>query len=191
MATKSYRQIVNRKPDAEANDFYATDPKAAHDLLRLGVFRNIWEPACGEGHLAKVFDQYGYLGRATDLIDRGYGEQLDFLSYDGGLWKGDIVTNPPYKCATEFVLKALDVAGNNAKVAMLLPITFLETIDRYDRLFSSQPPAKIWVYSKRLTCAKDADFERYSKQSMKCYAWFVWWKGVVVRGYDSLIGWIR
>lgn len=185
-------QTVNRQVDAEPNDYYATDPRAAHDLLRLGVFRNIWEPACSGGHLAKVFDQYGCLGRATDLIDRGYGTQLDFLSYDGPQWNGDIVTNPPYKYATEFVLKALDICCEGRLVAMLLPITFLETIDRYDRLFSSQPPAKVWVYSKRLVCAKNGDFDNARKNnSMKCYAWFVWWKGVVIRGQDSLIGWIR
>lgn len=61
-------------------DYYATDPKAAHLLMEIERFSPvIWECACGEGHLAKVFEQYGYEVYATDLVNRGYGETLDFL----------------------------------------------------------------------------------------------------------------
>ncbi len=189
--TTNYRQVIARSSDAEPNDYYATDPRAAHDLLRIEpALENIWEPACGEGHLAKVFDQYGKLGRATDLVDRGYGETLDFLSYGGTAWDGDIVTNPPYKYAAEFVLKALDACGKNHKVIMLLPVTFLETADRYDRIFSRYPPARVFVYSKRLMCAKNGDFDNARKNnSMKCYAWFVWWKDLMTT--SPLMGWIR
>ena len=86
--------------EREPNDFYATDPKAAELLLEVEDFSPvIWEPACGEGHLSKVFEQAGYQVRSTDLIYRGYGEKqpLDFLSYDGKSFDGDIITNPPYK----------------------------------------------------------------------------------------------
>lgn len=178
MASKSYRQIVNRKQDAEAHDFYATDPHAALDVIRLEPsLKRIWEPACGEGHLCIVFDKLHKLARATDLVDRGYGEVLDFFKFNG-TWTGDIVTNPPYSLAMEFVLHALSVVDIGFHVVMLLPITFLESAVRYDNLFSRFPPARLWVYSKRITCAKNADFETYSKQSMKCYAWYVWTKGV-------------
>ena len=64
------------------HDYYATDPKAAELLLKAESFSpTIWEPACGEGHLAKVFEQAGHQVRSTDLIYRGYGEKqsLDFL----------------------------------------------------------------------------------------------------------------
>lgn len=67
--------------DREEYDYYATDPKAAELLLQVEPeLNNIWECACGEGHLAKVFDKYGKLGKASDLINRGYGEQEDFLN---------------------------------------------------------------------------------------------------------------
>ena len=60
--------------EREQNDFYATEPKAVELLLKLEKFSpNIWECACGAGHLARVLKMYGYNVKATDLIDRGYG----------------------------------------------------------------------------------------------------------------------
>ena len=67
--------------DRAENDYYATDPIAAELLLQVEPeLNNIWECACGEGHLAKVFEKYNKLGKASDLIDRGYGAQEDFLN---------------------------------------------------------------------------------------------------------------
>lgn len=67
------------KYERQAEDYYATDPLAAKLLLEVEPqLNNIWECACGEGHLAKVFDSYGKLGKATDLINRGYGSVEDF-----------------------------------------------------------------------------------------------------------------
>ena len=67
--------------EREGNDYYATEPKAARLLMEVEQFSPlIWECACGEGHLAKEFEAAGYHVYATDLIDRGYGYQLDFLS---------------------------------------------------------------------------------------------------------------
>ena len=72
----------------------------------------IWECACGEGHLSERLKQYGYNVYSSDLIDRGYGEGgVDFLT-DNRLWHGDIITNPPYKYAKEFVEHALDIVDD-------------------------------------------------------------------------------
>lgn len=60
--------------EREENDYYATDPTAIDDLVRVeDLNTRIWEPACGEGHLAKRLTELGYDVTATDLIDRGYG----------------------------------------------------------------------------------------------------------------------
>ena len=67
--------------ERETNDYYATEPKAAQLLMEVEKFSPmIWECACGEGHLAKEFAKAGYQVYATDLIDRGYGFQQDFLT---------------------------------------------------------------------------------------------------------------
>lgn len=67
--------------EREINDYYATEPKAAHLLMGVETFSPlVWECACGEGHLAREFEAAGYHVYASDLIDRGYGYQQDFLT---------------------------------------------------------------------------------------------------------------
>ena len=68
--------------EREKDDYYATDPIAIDKLLTVEKpFKNIWECACGEGHLSKRLIEHGYNVYSSDLIDRGYGEGIwDFLS---------------------------------------------------------------------------------------------------------------
>ena len=163
--------------EREVNDYYATDPKAAEWLLELEPgLDNIWECACGEGHLAKVFDRAGRLQFATDLIDRGYGGVVDFLNTDTNIkYNGDIVSNPPYKIAERFIRKALDTVTDGHKVCMFLKLTFLESKSR-KQLFEQYPPKTIWVSSSRINCAKNGDFDKYPSSAV-AYAWYIWEKG--------------
>ena len=158
-------------------DFYATDPRMADELCKCVELRNVWECACGAGHLAKVFDRYGLLGRASDIVDRGYGESgVDFLLQTEP-WNGDIVTNPPYKYAQRFVEHALDLIPKGRKVCMFLKLTFLEGQSRVS-LFRNSPPRTLYVSVKRVQCAKNGDFTTYSAASpAAAYAWFIWQKG--------------
>ena len=177
--------------EREENDFYATDPVAIDKLYRTDELtcKNIWECACGEGHLAKKLVEYGYNVKATDLIDRGYGEGgVDFLACKDK-FNGDILTNPPYKFSPEFTLKALDLIPDGNKVFMFLKLTFLEGKKRYDELFSKYPPKKIYVFSQRVLCAKNGDFNKTKANggSAVAYAWYVWEKGYTG---DTVVKWI-
>lgn len=179
--------------EREQDDYYATEPIAAELLLQIEPeLNNIWECACGEGHLAKVFDKYGKLGKASDLVDRGYGTQEDFISNifvnfnPQFQWGGDIVTNPPYKFAKEFVLQALKVIPDGRKVCMFLKLTFLEGKDRKE-MFKEYPPKTVYVSSSRIKCALGGDFDSIGS-SASAYAWFVWQKGY--KG-DTVIKWIN
>ena len=170
--------------ERETNDYYATDPKAAEWLIKLeNLHRNIWECACGQGHLAKVFEANGYNVMATDLIDRGYGiGGYDFLEHDG-VYIGDIVTNPPYKYAQEFVEHALKIIPDGYKVCMFLKVTFLEGKSR-KKMFEKYPPRYVYVSSSRIACGKNGKFE----QSAIAYAWYVWEKGY--HG-DTILRWFN
>lgn len=163
--------------EREPNDYYATSPKAAEMLLDLERFdKCIWEPACGEGHIAKVLKSHNHIVKCTDLIDRGFGEGgVDFLKSQDK-WDGDIITNPPYKYAKEFVEKALALVPNHSKVAMFLKIQFLEGKGRRE-LLEKYPPKCVYVSSSRLKCARNGIFEEVERSGAMCYAWFVWEKG--------------
>lgn len=176
----------------EENDYYATDPIAIDVLLNEGnvkFHKNIWECACGEGHLSERLKQYGYNVLSTDKIDRDYGDGcLDFLTCNE-TWNGDIITNPPYKDALEFVKHSLDIVQDGYYVAMLLKLLFLETKAR-KQLFKDYPLKYLYVSSSRIMCAKNAEFERMKQGGggAIAYGWYVWQKGY--KG-ESIIKWIN
>lgn len=168
----SIRNCNLRKSDAEENDYYATEPKATELLLENEQFSsNVWECACGEGYISEVLKAHGYNVRSSDLIDRGYGEVLDF--FETTYNDADIITNPPYKYAKEFIEHALNISPDGTKIAMFLKLTFLEGQGRRE-LFKNSPPKTVYVSSARLQCGKNGNFDG---TSMVAYAWFVWEKG--------------
>ena len=163
--------------ERQSDDYYATEPKAVTELLKHESFcKDVWECAVGGGHIAQVLSDNGYIVECSDIIDRGYPETklMDFLEFDNSNQK-DIITNPPYKFAKEFVLHALEISGGGVKVAMFLKLTFLEGQARKS-LFEKYPPRTVYVFSKRVKCAKDGDFEN-TPSSAVAYAWFIWEKG--------------
>lgn len=179
--------------EREINDYYATDPKAVEILLEQEQFSSyVWECACGEGHISEVLKAHGYNVKSSDLCDRGYKdtETLNFLTVKKEDVKldasRDIVTNPPYKCAKEFVEKALEISMDGTKIAMFLKLTFLEGKAR-KKLFEVAPPKRIYVFSSRVKCAKNGEFESIGSSAV-AYAWFVWEKGF--KG-DPIIRWIN
>lgn len=158
----------------EVNDYYATDPRAVEMLLEKEKFNSIiLEPSCGEGHISRVLLDRGYAVKSSDLIDRGFGDVKDFFEIDE--FNGDIITNPPYKIALDFVKHSLDIIPEGNKVAMFLKLQFLEGKARKE-FYKNNPPKKIYVASGRLVCAMNGDFEKY-KSSAVAYAWFIWEKG--------------
>jgi len=178
--------------ERETNDYYATDPKALEIFLDkieedgIRLHKNIWECACGEGHLSEVLKSRGYDVWSTDLVDRGYGSgNTDFLKSIPDSWYGDILTNPPYKYAKEFVEKALEVTRIGAYTVMFLKIQFLEGQGRRE-LFKKYPPKYVYVNSTRQICYINGDMSR-KMSSPTCYCWFVWQKGFTG---EPVIRWI-
>ena len=178
--------------EREENDYYATHPIATEMLCELETFsKDVLEPCCGRGHISKVLEARGYNVESMDLIDRGYGKGgINFLEYNEVVDK-DIITNPPYSLAKEFVEHAMEIVTDGHKIAMFLKLTFLESSGRKE-MFKKYPPKKIWVSSSRIPCGKNGDFyQRNSNGTIKydrdgnpkevssavCYAWFIFEKG--------------
>ena len=192
------------KGERAENDYYATDPKAVRMLLEKEKFNPyIWECACGEGHISEELKEHGYNVLSTDLVDRGYGDVKDFFSFNAQLRdKVDIITNPPYKYAKEWVEHSLELLEEGNKLALFLPIQFLESESRR-KLFTETPPKTVYVCVNRVQCGRNGNFYCKDKEgniiynkngqpklmsSARCYAWFVWIKGY--KG-DTKIKWIN
>lgn len=161
--------------EREKDDYYATEPVAVHELLRAETFSHtVLEPAVGGGHIAEVLKEHGYDVICSDIVDRGYkGTQVrNFFDYDKNEY--DIITNPPFKWAAEFVEHALDISSDGVKVALLLRVQFLESMQRWE-LFKKYMPVRIYAFSKRISCCIGGDFSRNNGALMYC--WFIWEKG--------------
>ncbi|TKD50199.1 hypothetical protein [Sphingomonas baiyangensis] len=157
---------VNR----EANDFYPTHPGATRALLTVEKFDGaIWECAAGEGDMSRELEAAGYAVVSTDLIARGYcADRVDFLME----WQArapNIVTNPPFKLAAQFVDHALTLT--TGKVAMFLRLAFLEGVER-GAWFPNTPLARVWVMSRRVPMWRGE--VRNEIGSVMAMAWFVW-----------------
>ena len=166
----------------QVDDFYPTHPSITQMLLdREELDGTIWEPACGRGDMSKVFIDNGHDVLSTDLIDRGYGEGgVDFLQDDQISRFGDvdnIITNPPFKFALDFVLQAKKIVRK--KICILNATMFLDGIKRYEMWVDKEFPLKtMYQFSGRVVFRKNEVVDQ-SQSGLIPWAWFVFEKGYV------------
>ena len=111
---------------------------------------------------------------------------VDFLKCQE-MWKGDILTNPPYRYAQQFVERALLLVSEGHKVFMFLKLQFLEGKARR-KLFDTGQLKTIYVSSSRILCAKNGNFEEMAGGSAVAYMWAEFEKGYYG---DTRVRWIN
>ncbi len=156
------------------HDFYPTAPEATLALLKkeqrhLEAYGTVWEPACGDGAIAKLLPGNVI---ATDLIDRGYGTLADFLTSPKRA--PAIVTNPPFKLARQFIEHAWWLEVDY--LALLLKSTFWHAANRVS-LWRGWAPTVEYKLTWRL------DFTGQGSPTMDC-SWIVWCR---VRGETKCV----
>lgn len=160
----------NANGDREENDFYPTPESATQELLnRIKIIGDIWECACGDGAMSEVMIRNGYNVYSSDLINRGYGETgIDFLTSNR---KADnIITNPPFNLATEFTLKAFDLAKH--KVIMLSKISYLEGVKRRQLIFNQNKLETILIFTRRVPFKKKSSNKLAG--GLMAFGWFIY-----------------
>lgn len=173
--------MAQRREPPDALDYFPTPPWATRALFRnvlpaLGVdaIGRVWEPACGEGHMAAVVTEFACGAVvASDIFSYGYGTAPHDFLHDVPLIEADwIITNPPFSIACEFTVRALDLAAEG--VAMLVRMQWIEGAGRYEKLFRDRPPALYAPFVERVPMVKgrwDPD-----ASTATAYAWFIWRK---------------
>lgn len=162
-------------------DYFPTPPWAARagaELIRdLDPFADtVWEPACGEGHMAEALGEY-FVVSASDIHPFGYGRACDFLAedddHDAPYLPDWIATNPPFRTAAQFVRLGLQRARRG--VALLLRLAFLEGGERYSLFYGAEPLTRLAVFAERVPMT----LGRWDPvaSSATAYAWFFWMKG--------------
>jgi hypothetical protein len=174
----SHAVMAQRFEAKDSLDDLPTPPWATRALLehvipdRRLARRTVWEPACGEGHMAKVLTEYFGRVDASDIFPYGYGEVMDFLAPQVLRDPDWTITNPPFRPAEAFALKALSLT--KIGVALLVRTVFLESVGRHERLFSKSRPAVVAQFTERVAMVRGRLDPKASTATG--YAWIVWTK---------------
>lgn len=108
----------------EKNEHYVEPAWVSARLFAEISFQGgeILDPCCGFGRIPRAAEAAGYIARGHDVVDRGYlgGRVRDFLS-GPRLVNGyaNVVMNPPFKLARNFIETACEVAAY--KVCSIMP----------------------------------------------------------------------
>ncbi len=158
------------KGQRKKSDFYQTPYSITKQLLENENFEgNILEPAAGKGAITKVLKENNY----NDIIELDIQE--DFIApYNFVLDKFDnVITNPPYSLAFEFIEKAKKVYQK--KIAMLLPLSYLHGQKRYERkIFNCLK--YIYVFTRYSLLESYIRKDGLYFTGMIVYAWYIWEK---------------
>lgn len=159
--------------EREKDDFYPTPPEPTRALLyaeysHIGEHANVWEPAAGNGAMAREMRAVGLEVSVSDLVDRGCDAEIkSFYDYREPLASA-IVTNPPFaECNQDpgWVRHALENLGVEY-MALLLPINWLGASGRA-KLWAQFPPSRIYLMRWRI------DFTGQGAPPM-LNGWFIW-----------------
>ena len=175
----SHAVMAQRREPPDSLDFFPTPPWATRALCQhvlpplVTHDWSVWEPACGEGHMAYALEPLFKETYASDIFDYGRGYDVaDFLDVAAPPHCVDwIITNPPFNAAMDFTLRALKVA--RVGVAMLVRTQWIESEERYENLFRPHPPTVFAPFCERVAIHKGGWDPKGSTATS--YAWFVWW----------------
>jgi hypothetical protein len=168
----------------QIHDGFHTPIIALQTLLQKeDVAHHVWEPSAGFFRIVKPLRKRGFKVFTSDICD--WHDDIQQIK-DFTLYKQppkclrnktfDILTNPPFRLAQQFVEKSMELLPKNGRLYLLLRLQFLEGIKR-NPLFKKYPPYKIWIYSFRLPRMRRFLYKGKNSGSLLCFAWFCWYKG--------------
>ena len=180
MQNRSHAVMAQRTEPKGSLDNFPTPPWATRALIEHVIKTELQdaeclEPACGAGHMSRPLAEYFGTVYSSDIADYGFGEVQDFLDKKEDRKYDWVITNPPFKLAEKFIEKALKIS--NKGIAVLVRTTFIESIGRYNRLFSKSPPSEFAQFVERVPMVKGRLDRKASTATGYC--WLVWRKPVM------------
>ena len=160
---------ANNRGQRKKSDFYETPYSITEQLLELCIFNkklSTLEPACGNGAIVKVLVENGFSKITKYDIERNFLKETRKFK--------QIITNPPFSLALEFILKAKQVCTKS--FCFLLPLSYLHGKERFDLVYSDTifPLSSVNVFVRYPMLGDSLRLDGKYKTGMMVYAWFVW-----------------
>jgi len=170
------KQAREERP-REERDFYPTPPEPTRAILnaeagRLAEFPLIWEPACGDGAMAREMTAAGHAVIASDVVNRGCPGMtlMDYFTCTRAPAQA-MLTNPPYDCVNfrdgkgRWITHAMDTLGLDY-MALLLSWSW-PGAGGLSGVWSRWPPARVYLMRWKI------DFTGAGAPPM-LNGWFIW-----------------
>jgi hypothetical protein len=157
-------------------DCYSTPAVAVDALLRVETLPHyIWEPAAGHGNIVNVLREAGHRVVASDILhyDFELDFEADFLEQTRAPPGTELIlTNPPFRYATEFVEHALELCP---RVIVLTRLQFLES-RRRSSILDTGVLVAIHQFKERLPMMHRDGWTGPIASSSMAFAWLVFWR---------------
>lgn len=188
MQNTSHAVMAQRQESTQSLDFFPTPPWATRALIEYVLCEDLsqqscLEPACGAGDMVRPLTEYFNRVEGRDIFDYGFGSIEDYRETNINEKWDWIITNPPFNLAEEFIKISLE--KSKLGCAFLVRTTFIESIGRYNRLFSESPPEIFAQFSERVPMVKGRLDPTASTATGYC--WLVWRK---VKNKNPILKWI-
>ncbi len=194
---RSTAVMQQRHEALDSLDDFPTPPFATRAACEFLQSLNRWkldqlvarEPCANRGYMVRPLQECFGTVLASDVHDYGLGyEVLDYLFGDDPDMVDMTWLNPPFVLADQFIHRAR--ATSRHAVAVFVRSAFSEGEERYETLFSQNPPRYILQFSERVVLHKSAMRRRGQKywdpaankgkggwrraSSATSYCWMIW-----------------
>lgn len=176
---------VNRGQRIKLDD-YNTPLSMVRQFLEVEMFDSagsFLEPASGGGAIVRVLQERGYKNvTAYDIkmtpsnvsfVDSQYNFFNESRKFDY------VITNPPYRRATNFIRKAATVCLE--KFALLMPLLYLHGVERYAVIYKNDVfpfgLKQLWVFTRMPMLTAELREDGMYNTGMQAYAWYLFAKG--------------
>lgn len=199
-------QAKGELPQRHKDDFYETPQSFCHAAIQLlndiyelegfGTDLHIVDVGAGTGHwglAAKCYAPLAYLTGVEvnpDFIQPNYYDEWLNMPFENYQPETDgkslvFIGNPPYynNGIERFVKQCLDY-DRTMNIAFLAKLRWLESLRRYNSIFSQHPFSKMFVSPHRLSFYKGAK----SSTNDEGYAFYIWDKPRVMM--SPTVGWL-
>jgi hypothetical protein len=162
------------------SDFYETPYSMTRHLLNKHTFTSeVLEPACGNGAIVKVLNEFNFNVTA-------YDKEIDFLLETRKF--ENVITNPPFSLAHEFIEKCQEICTE--QFALLLPLSYLHGKKRYDDFYGGNKVNlhSVYVFTRYPMLGDELRDDGKYRTGMMVYAWLVFHRKEIIR--EPVIRWI-